>query len=37
MNEEQLYLNFDEYIKASEPHKRERELPPSLPSNTSSR
>ena len=24
MNEEQLYLNFDEYIKASEPHKRER-------------
>ena len=24
MNEEQLYFNFDEYIKASEPHKRER-------------
>ena len=24
MSEEQLYLNFDEYIKASEPHKRER-------------
>ena len=24
MNEEQLYLNFNEYIKASEPHKRER-------------
>ena len=24
MNEEQQYLNFDEYIKASEPHKRER-------------
>lgn len=24
MNEEQLYLNFDEYIKANEPHKRER-------------
>lgn len=24
MNEEQLYLNFEEYIKASEPHKRER-------------
>lgn len=24
MNEEQLYINFDEYIKASEPHKRER-------------
>ena len=24
MNEEQIYLNFDEYIKASEPHKRER-------------
>lgn len=24
MNEEQLYLNFDEYIRASEPHKRER-------------
>lgn len=24
MNEEQLYLNFDEYKKASEPHKRER-------------
>ena len=24
MNEKQLYLNFDEYIKASEPHKRER-------------
>ena len=24
MNEEQLYLNFDEYIKASEPHKRKR-------------
>ena len=26
MNEEQLYLNFEEYIKASEPHKRERAL-----------
>ena len=24
MNEEQPYLNFDGYIKASEPHKRER-------------
>ena len=24
MNEEQLYLNFDEYRKVSEPHKRER-------------
>ncbi len=24
MNEEQNYINFDEYIKASEPHKRER-------------
>lgn len=24
MNDEQLYINFDEYIKASEPHKRER-------------
>ena len=24
MNEEQQYLNFDEYIKAGEPHKRER-------------
>ena len=24
MNEEQLYLNFDEYSKVSEPHKRER-------------
>ena len=24
MNEEQLYINFDEYIRASEPHKRER-------------
>lgn len=24
MNKEQQYLNFDEYIKASEPHKRER-------------
>lgn len=24
MNEEQQYLNFEEYIKASEPHKRER-------------
>jgi len=24
MKEEQLYINFDEYIKASEPHKRER-------------
>ena len=24
MDEEQLYINFDEYIKASEPHKRER-------------
>ena len=24
MNEEQQYLNFDEYIKASELHKRER-------------
>lgn len=24
MNEEQLYLNFDEYSKISEPHKRER-------------
>lgn len=24
MNEEQQYFNFDEYIKASEPHKRER-------------
>lgn len=24
MNKEQLYLNFDEYKKASEPHKRER-------------
>lgn len=24
MNEEQLYLNFEEYIKASDPHKRER-------------
>ncbi len=24
MSEEQQYLNFDEYIKASEPHKRER-------------
>ena len=24
MNEEQQYLNFDEYIKASEPHKRDR-------------
>ena len=22
MNEEQLYINFNEYIKASEPHKR---------------
>ena len=24
MNEEQQYINFDEYVKASEPHKRER-------------
>ena len=24
MNEEQIYLNFDEYKKVSEPHKRER-------------
>ena len=24
MNEEQNYINFDEYIRASEPHKRER-------------
>jgi hypothetical protein len=24
MNEEQNYINFDEYIKPSEPHKRER-------------
>ena len=24
MNEEQPYINFDEYIRASEPHKRER-------------
>lgn len=24
MNEEQQYLNFEEYIKAIEPHKRER-------------
>ena len=24
MNEEQHYINFDEYVKASEPHKRER-------------
>ena len=24
MNEEQQYINFDEYIRASEPHKRER-------------
>lgn len=24
MNEEQQYLNFEEYIKASEPHKCER-------------
>lgn len=24
MNEKQNYINFDEYIKASEPHKRER-------------
>ena len=24
MNEELNYINFDEYIKASEPHKRER-------------
>ena len=24
MNEEQNYINFDEYIKSSEPHKRER-------------
>lgn len=24
MNEEQNYVNFDEYIKASKPHKRER-------------
>ena len=24
MNEEQNYINFDEYKKASEPHKRER-------------
>lgn len=24
MNEEQQYLNFEEYIKSSEPHKRER-------------
>lgn len=24
MNEEQSYINFDEYIKASEPHRRER-------------
>lgn len=24
MNEKQPYINFDEYIRASEPHKRER-------------
>lgn len=24
MNEEQNYVNFNKYIKASEPHKRER-------------
>ena len=24
MNEEQPYINFDEYIRAREPHKRER-------------
>ncbi len=24
MNDEQQYINFDEYVKASEPHKRER-------------
>ena len=24
MSEEQQYLNFEEYIKATEPHKRER-------------
>ena len=24
MNEEQIYLNFDEYKKVSEPHKLER-------------
>ena len=24
MEDKELYLNFDEYLKASEPHKRER-------------